>query len=310
MAARRTSDEDLLRELTAQPDGLPYREIGTWSLKKLAVLLLYFKPFTKACESVGGGYYIDGLAGPGICEVREAQPLARYAWGSPLLALRTQPGFERCLFVEADAATAEALSSRTTDNAHRREVRVGDANSLVPEIMRTNVPGWAPCLCFLDPEAAELQWSTLRQVAHTPGRSRMPELLILFTLPMGPQRMLTTRGPMDAAWEAVLDRYFPDRGWWNVYQDRLADRLSATEARTQYLAVYKGGLRKIGYPEDGIFSLQVKSAGQPGGRGHPLYHLVFASDDPKGSQIMAYVMKRQNWLDHRIMGRLPLFPEA
>ena len=34
--ARRKSDDDLLRELTAQPDGQPARSIGAWSLKKLA----------------------------------------------------------------------------------------------------------------------------------------------------------------------------------------------------------------------------------------------------------------------------------
>jgi len=206
---------------------------------------------------------------------------------------------------------AEALSSRTAGNAHRREVRVGDANLLVPGIMRNDVPGWAPCLCFLDPEAAELKWSTVRQVAHTPGRTRMPELLILFTLPMGPQRMLTTRGPMDATWEAVLDSYFPDRDWWGVYQDRLVDKLSASEARVQYLAAYKRGLRKIGYPEDGIFSLQVKSAGQPGGRGRELYHLIFASEHPAGKRIMKYVLDRQNWLERLATGQLSLpEPEA
>ena len=310
MAARRKSDQELLRELTAEPDGLPVRAIGAWTLKKLAVLLLYFEPFTRACGKAGGGHYIDGFAGPGMCEIREAPGPIKLVWGSPLLALRTQPPFEQCVFVEQDAVAAEALSERIHGSVNRSAVRVGDANDLVPAIVCNEVPGWAPCLCFLDPEAAELNWSTVRQVAQTPGRNRMPELLILFTLPMGPQRMLTTRGSMDPTWEAVLDRYFPDGGWRDVYRDRLADKIAASEARDQYLRIYKGGLKKLGYADDGIYSLPVRMPGQPGGRGRELYHLIFASDHPAGKRIMKYVLERQNWLDHLAMGRLPLFPEA
>jgi len=309
VAARRKSDPELLHELTAKPDGLAVRAIGAWSLKKLAVLLLYFEPFTRACGKAGGGYYIDGLAGPGMCEITEVPGPARFVWGSPLLALRTQPPFERCLFVEQDSGTAQALSARVVTAANRCEVRIGDANQLVPAIVAQEVPGWAPCLCFLDPEAAELDWSTVRRVAQTPGRNRMPELLILFTLPMGPQRMLTTRGPMDPTWEAALDRFFPHGSWRDIYRDRLADKITASEAGDQYLRIYKGGLTALGYGDDGIFSLPVRTLGQPGGRGRLLYHLVAASDHPAGKRIMKAVIERHNSLDYLAMGQLSL-PEA
>jgi three-Cys-motif partner protein len=164
-------------------------------------------------------------------------------------------------------------------------------------------------MCFLDPEALELSWSTVRQVAQTPGRNRKPELLILFTLPMGPQRMLTTRGPIDHASEAALDQYFPDRGWWDVYQDYLARNITAAEARSQYIDIYKGGLRTLGYEEDGIFSLPVKTLGQPGGKGRLLYHLVAASDHPAGKRIMKHVLERHNSLDSLAMGQLSLLEE-
>ena len=309
MPSRRQTDDELMAQLTTERDGLPVRSIGAWTLKKLAVLLLYFEPFTRACGRAGGGYYVDGLAGPGICEIKEVPGAARFVWGSPLLALRTKPTFERCVFVEQDSAAARALSARIRAAANRCEVRNGDVNRLVPAIVAQEVPGWAPCLCFLDPEALELHWSTVRQVAQTPGRNRKPELLILFTLPMGPQRMLATRGPIDPASESALDRYFPDRAWRDVYQDQLAGNIAAPEARTQYLDIYKNGLRMLGYGDDGIFSLPVKTLGQPGGRGRMLYHLVAASDHPAGKRIMKHVMERHNSLDYLAMGQLSL-PEA
>ncbi len=305
MAARKKSDDDLLRELTAHPDGLPVRSIKPHTLKKLSVLLLYFKPFT---QIVGGGYYVDGLAGPGLCEVKDVPPPTRFVWGSPLLALKTRPGFEQCWFVEIDKGMADALDSRTSSILRRSEVRPGDVNELVPGIVSEEIPPNRPCLCFLDPEATELYWSTVSQVAQAPRRSRKPEILINFPLDTAFQRLLTTQTPMDAASVAKADRFFPGPQWHQVYQARLSDQITTQEAREQYLALYKKGLEGLGYRPNRIHSVLVKTPGQPGGKGHPLYHLVFASDHPKGSQIMEYVLKRQNWVDHMVMGRLPLIP--
>lgn len=225
-----------------------------------------------------------------------------------MLALRTQPGFERCWFVELDGKTADALASRTRPSARRSEVRVGDVNAWVPRIVREEVPPGAPCFCFLDPEATEVHWSTVSQVAHTPGRNKMPEILVNFPLEMAFQRLLTTQTPMDAASVAKADRFFPGPQWREVYEARLGGLITTQEANERYLNLYKRGLEGLGYKPDRIHSLLVKTPGQPGGKGHPLYHLVFASDDPKGSQIMEYVLKRQNWVDRLVMGQPPLLP--
>lgn len=303
MTTRRVSDEELLRELTAESDELPVRPIKPHTLKKLAVLLLYFKPFT---QIVGGGYYVDGLAGPGICEVKDIPPPKRLVWGSPLLALRTQPGFERCWFVELDGKTGDALASRTRQSDPRSEVRVGDVNVWVPRIVKEEVPPSAPCFCFLDPEATEVHWSTVYQIARSPGRNKMPEILINFPLEMAFQRLLTTNTPMDAESVARADRFFPGPQWREVHEARLGRVISPEEATERYLKLYKQGLEGLGYKGERIHSLPVRTPGQPGGKGHPLYHLVFATNHPKGSQIMEYVLKRHNWVDRLVMGQLPL----
>ena len=109
--------------MEATEDGGIAKPIGIWSLEKLASLHLYFNAFTKACQSVGGGHYIDGFAGPGVCRLRNAQPMPYLARGSPLLALNAKPNFERCWFVELNPANASALRARIRDFGARAAVR-------------------------------------------------------------------------------------------------------------------------------------------------------------------------------------------
>jgi three-Cys-motif partner protein len=177
---KRKSSQQILGELEGQSDDLPMRSIGIWTLEKLAILLLYFQGFTNASTRAGGGVYIDGLAGPGLCAVRGAQAPLKIVWGSPLIALRTNPRFNRCVFIELDHGKASALVERTKDYRARCSVKQGSVNVELTQILRTEVPGRAPCFCLLDPEGTELWWSTVEAVARTTGRDRKPELLILF----------------------------------------------------------------------------------------------------------------------------------
>ena len=222
-----------------------------------------------------------------------------------MLALRTKLGFEGCWFVELDKKNKEALETRTRAIRRHSEVRLGDVNVVVPRIIE-GLPPRGPCLCFLDPEATELHWSTVAQVA---GRDKKPEILINFPLEMAFQRLLTADRSMDAASEDKADRFFPTREWREVHRARRDDRINPEEAKERYLILYKKGLEGLGYKPDRIQSLLVKTPSPPGGRGHPLYHLVFATDHPKGSEIMNDVLKRQNWVDRLVMGQLSL-PEA
>ena len=57
-AMARMSSEEILAELRTDDDRHLVRPIGIWSLEKLATLFLYFRAFSKACQSVGGGHYV------------------------------------------------------------------------------------------------------------------------------------------------------------------------------------------------------------------------------------------------------------
>ena len=122
---QRRSDLDIFSQLASEPDDLHARPIGTWTLKKLAMLALYFDAFTKVCK--GRAYYVDGLSGPGKNRIRDAKPpFANFhVWGSPLLALRTEPRFERCILIELRPGNVQALRLRTQAFGNRARVTQG-----------------------------------------------------------------------------------------------------------------------------------------------------------------------------------------
>ena len=55
VSPRRKSSQKILEELEADYDGQPVRDIGVWTLEKLAILRLYFDAFTAASGKAGGG---------------------------------------------------------------------------------------------------------------------------------------------------------------------------------------------------------------------------------------------------------------
>lgn len=307
MASRRKTSQQILAELEAEDDSLPARPIGIWSLEKLATLLLYFRAFTTACDKAGGGYYVDGMAGPGICRLRRARPSPYLACGSPLIALRTQPLFERCSFLEIDQRKVEALRARVASYATRAAVYQGDVNSDLGRLIHDQVPAPAPCFCFLDPQGIELSFETISAVARTPGRRRKPELLVLFPLRMALLRLLTLSRPVGARTEQKLHRALGGREWLDIYKARLSGQIDGTTAKTEYLNLYCNKVRGLGYRW--VRSKAIVAPRTPGTPRQEMYHLVFATDNAAGEKIMRHVFQRHYVLDFPVSGQRPLFEQ-
>lgn len=301
----RKSSQEILLELQADDDGRLVKPIGIWSLEKLASLLLYFRAFSTACQSVGGGYYLDGFAGPGICRVRHAQPGPYYAWGSPLLALRNTPSFERCILLDIKLRNFDTLRARSAAYGAKTTVHCGDVNEEIDMLVRDQVPPRAPCFCLFDPQGTELAWSTLVRVAATPKRIRKPELLILFPLRMALLRLLTTQRAVNPEMSDQLDRTFGSHAWASIHKARVKGEFDPTEAQARYLGLYCGGLRELGY--GWVRSKAIMAPRAPGLRRQEMYHLIFATDHEAGDKIMEDVFRRPYILDFPVSGRLPLF---
>ncbi len=292
--------------MRADADSLPTRPVGIWSLEKLAIVMLYMRAFTTACKSAGGGFYVDGFAGPGLCSVRRAQQEPRFVWGSPLLALHTSPRFERCIFVESDAELAHTLAARAGAFRSRANVRQGDANVELPNIMRDSVPSRAPCFCLLDPEGTELEWKTLVAIAGTPDRRRKAEMLVLFPS-SSHLRLLPLRRAPDAANVERLDRFFPDDSWRSTYDRRCRRLITPDQAVIEYAKLYARGLRRdLAYKHVEPHPIKAPRSDQPGSRRRELYRLIFATDHDAGHDVMSDVFKRGYALDYPVTSMRPL----
>jgi three-Cys-motif partner protein len=300
---KRKSSQEILNELSAEYDGLPMRRIGIWTLEKLAILHLYFHGFTSASGKAGGGVCIDGLAGPGLCEVRGARMPPRFVWGSPLLAARTTPPFGRCIFIESRLRSANTLAERTKSYSRRVTVRAEDVNDELPKVVRDEVPRQAPCFCLLDPEGLELSWQTIRSTALVAGRRRKPEFLVLFPSSWL-MRLLPRKGIVNRLHEGILDRLMPGRGWRDSYQLRLQRKISPSEAKDQYVELYREGFEELGYR---AFSHPIQAPSIPGGKRRERYQLIFATEHEAGAKIMLDVFERPYVLDFPVTAQQPLF---
>jgi len=303
----RKSSKELIAELAAEDDGLLAKPVGVWSLEKLAILHLYFGAFTTASKSLGGGYYFDGFAGPGMCKVRNPVGLPYLSWGSPILALNSAPGFERCIFLELSDRNADALQERVkrTIRTAKAEVHVGDVNVIARTILEQVVPKWASCFCLLDQQGGELLWSTVMDLASIPGRKRKPELLILFPLRMSLLRLLSVSKPVPASFARRWDLVFGHHGWAAVHQARLDGLLTPEQARAEYLSMYELGLKDLGYSF--VRARPISAPRAVGQQRQEMYHLVFATDHERGDAIMEDVFKRPYALDFVASGQSTLF---
>lgn len=287
--ARQMTSEEILAELGAEDDGFLTRPIGSWTLEKLAVLLLYIRGFADACHKAGGGYYVDGLAGPGLCEVRNAQVEPRFVAGSPLIALNT-PDLQHCVLMEMGEQEEAVLRQRAEPFGDRVTVRHGDVNRDLPALIREVVHEKAPCFCLLDPEAAELHWDTISEIANTPARKNKPELLILFPLEMSIIRQFPTGASLDSGARERHNRTFGNSHWEAIYERRLVGQLTPGEAKSEYLGLYKDGLELLGYRHVMTKPILAPPTAKRGRQER--YHLMFATDDDTGEKIMSHVFKR------------------
>lgn len=217
--------------------------VGPWAEEKLSALekyLAYYclylskKKFTLV--------YIDGFAGAPITKVRNSEssgglPLwgetddaerARYVAGSPIRALKTNPGFQRHYFFDLDENRVNALSALKEQFPDKWvHIEVGDANERIRRFMRqlggrSDVKGVA----FLDPYRDNLEWETVEALAQNKGF----EVIINFPLHMAINRLLARQSERNIEWEDRIDRCFGTKGWRDLVYPRNEDMFGETLA--------------------------------------------------------------------------------
>lgn len=268
-------------------DGMAVNEAGSWVRDKLTVVRKYDPAFVSACQQWGQTFYVDGLAGSGV-NVIDEEGGARI-WGSPVIALRSDPSFTQCLFVEQDPSKAAALDERTMRLQHRRVVQQGDVNRDLLPIMREHLPAARkhPVLVLLDPYGMEVDWATLKDLAEFRRYRYKAEILVLFQVD-GLNRAMHAQGETDPG---LMDDFWGDRQtWMQLWKEEELGKLQTPELRrTRGLELYTDKLKNdLGYTY--AFSKDVRRAGQTGGL---KYILVFATDNKTGAKIMNDVFESE-----------------
>lgn len=264
-------------------DGIrPVREAFHWTRDKLGILSAYLPAYGRACKTAGQFFFVDAMAGSGLCHIKDTDEFLR---GSTLLALNSLPPFSVCLSLEKDARNAAALRSRTERFGPQAVVLEADCNLELGEAMRSHIPRRSPTFVLLDPEGTELDWTTVQAAAaHRLGR-RKAELLILFATE-GMNRMLPVETEIEVHNERRLDIMFPPGAdWRRIWQQRRSGLTSPAEAREQYVAEYRAGLLRLRYRT--VIHRRIART-----TGALVYHLLFATDDDAGERIMNYVFER------------------
>lgn len=267
-------------------DGLPARVSGPWTREKLTYLEKYATAFMKAMapKRREGKWdqlvYLDLLAGPG--RGINADTGDEFD-GSPLIALKVNPAFDRLFFGDLKANNIEALRRRIPpQDLPRIDLRVGDCNTLVRDVVG-QLSGRMLGLAFIDPEGFEVKFVMFQELV----RCRI-DVLFLFPSGIGIARNL--RAFAKQAW-SPMDDLWGGREWRDLPPAKLAvgKRLTPEEAMKldrPWVMHFRKKMENIGFryqdDADPCFTNE---------KNVPMYHLLFFSQNPAGLRIWRGIKK-------------------
>jgi three-Cys-motif partner protein len=281
---------------------------GDWTTVKLSVIAQYLTGYTTALKDKPSEEhpfrkaYIDAFAGTGYRDARtddkassgsQALPFPDLAdpepqallEGSATLALRTQPRFDKYIFIEQSAKRCEHLKnlkSEFPDLAVDIDIRRGDANIEIQKICSANWRSHRAVL-FLDPYGMQVEWKTIKAIAAT----KSIDLWVLFPLGVGVNRLLTKTGDIPTAWCLRLDILLGTEEW---YDEFYKVEPSTTLFGTDQERVVKASIDTIGrYFIERLKTVFAGVAPAPGvlrnSTNNPLYLLCFAVGNKRGTPI-------------------------
>jgi three-Cys-motif partner protein len=275
---------------------------GDWTEAKLGVIAKYLRDYTKVLKNQSfKKTYIDAFAGTGYREAhaegeglqthglllpdlaeREPQALLE---GSAHMALRTEPRFDKYIFIERSArrcAQLESLKGEFPTLANNIRIRQGEANEEIQKICGTD---WMSdrAVLFLDPYGMQVEWQTLEAVART----RAIDMWLLFPLGIGVNRLLKKTGDIPASWRNRLNILLGTEEW---YSEFYTTEMTPTLFGGDQERVIKATMDTIGhYFNERLKTIFTGVADKPGvlrnSAYNPLYLLCFAVANERGAPV-------------------------
>ena len=259
-------------EQLSSDDGLLIRDSGPWAKEKLYYVARYISIFNNGMKNrwpLRG--YIDLMAGPGRCIDRGS---AEEFDGSPLLAVKAEPGFTRLVFVEADADAAAALAQRIKNDSRRCAVVVSDCNqrSTIEEV-RARIDPSMLSLCFVDNLGLNVTFETIRMLVDG---NRPIDLIFTFQVNDLTRNVETA---MNSPEGERFDRFFGSKRWRDVIRRFERGETARSDRATALADFYGSQLGSIGYTQVEQLHRIMKNT-----KSAHLYLLLLASRHPKATE--------------------------
>ncbi len=258
------------------------RHIRRWGCHKLECFTDYVTAYTMS--QAGDFYYLELYAGCGQYSCNTADCIID---DSAIRALKER--FARYLFVIENEQDAKCLrETAATQTGKNLEIINGNcSNATVIRRLLDRIPRSASSFAFIDPPGyRRLRWKTIERLARhgMDWKGRKMDLLIVFPMEMALLRNLTR-----PECEASINRLYGSRKWQDVRQEKLAGNIEPDKVRQRLVALFRDGLRGLGYR----YATDFKPASFSR---TPFYHIIWASDRDSGTGILEETWGRPRYL--------------
>lgn len=289
---------------------------GDWTEKKLSRLKSYLEAYTKIFRSNKAAShftitYLDAFAGSGYRKPRRPKAIPPPAVslfgipptqaitlrkGSALLALETQPAFDRYIFIDRDEENVEALQEMAKQGTVKRskiQIHCIDANKFIQKWCKTTDWRSNRAVVFIDPFGMQVEWKTLAAI----GGTKAIDLWLLFPLGQGVNRLLTKAKP-PKGWEDRLTAMFGTDSWKDAFYTKFVtrglfeDEVVVNQKTADWASIEKYFVKRL---ETVFHGVSQKPLSLRNSKNVPIFLLCFAAGNPKGSRtalkIADYLLK-------------------
>jgi three-Cys-motif partner protein len=273
--------------------------IGEWTEVKLEILRKYAHVYTQIMSnqaSIHRYLYIDAFASSGQHRSRSEN---RLVYGSPVIALETEPPFHEYHFIDLNQQKIQALQARLEQHAPSGSdvhVYAADANeALVQHILpRARWEDRHRALCFLDPYGLSLQWSVVEAI----GKMKSVEIILHFPI-MAINRNVLRRDPTTVKDSSIqrMNSVWGDRSWrevayaqtqalqMNMFSSTLPEAKVAGNA--PIIQAFKERLRTVAG-----FKYVPEPIPMRNSSGGEVYYIYFASPNETGARIVGEIFSK------------------
>ena len=280
---------------------------GNWTSDKLLYLKKYLDAYTTALKKQRFELlYIDAFAGTGWLTLKQNQveqsELPLFSFGAPpsreedfsinsmegsaRIALHIEPSFNEYIFIEKDAKRFSTLENLRTEFPEQKITCINrDANSYIKKICDSHdwLRAGLRAVLFLDPFGMSVNWDTINSIANT----KAIDLWYLFPLGVALNRLLKKNGEISGAHKRRINQLLGSEDWYDIfYEVTVKENLFGKSSETVKTADFSQIARYIVSRFEDVFEGVAPNPKMlRNKKNNPLYLLIFASGNPKGSKI-------------------------